>query len=241
VSDAELNGAAVVNANAHSIEVAGEIDHTNAGQLLEAFEGADGGSGSALVLDLGRVTFVDSVGLRTVVDLQRRAQQRGLSLEVISPPEHVRAVFRLSGADGHVRFAAHPVELAPRRDYAERVELELAASDRAPGLARSEVREALAGKLSPSESELAVLLTSELVTNAVVHPGDREGDSIGLQIGTDAGRARIEIADSGPGFDPSALDREEGAIGGHGLVLVDRGAVRWGTRRDDRFRIWFEL
>jgi anti-anti-sigma factor len=241
VSDAELNGAAVVNANAHSIEVAGEIDHTNAGQLLEAFEGADGASGSALVLDLGRVTFVDSVGLRTVVDLQRRAQQRGLSLEVISPPEHVRAVFRLSGADGHVRFAAHPVSLAPRRDYAERVELELAASDRAPGLARSEVREAVAGKLPPSESELAVLLTSELVTNAVVHPGDREGDSIGLQIGTDDGRARIEVADSGPGFDPNALDPEERTIGGHGLVLVDRGAVRWGTRRDDRFRIWFEL
>jgi signal transduction histidine kinase len=74
-----------------------------------------------------------------------------------------------------------------------------------------------------------------------VHPGDREGDSIGLRISTDTGRARVEVVDSGDGFDPSALPREEKAGGGHGLVLVDRGAVRWGTRRDDRFRIWFEL
>jgi anti-sigma regulatory factor (Ser/Thr protein kinase) len=164
-----------------------------------------------------------------------------MSLEVISPPEQVRTVFRLSGADGHLQFTGQPVQLAPRPDYAERVELELAVSDRAPVLARVEVREAVAGKLPAQESELAVLLTSELVTNAVLHPRDRASHSIGLRISTDSGRARVEVADSGSGFDPSALHREEKAAGGHGLVLVDRGAVRWGTRRDGRFRIWFEL
>jgi anti-sigma regulatory factor (Ser/Thr protein kinase) len=186
---------------------------------------------------------VDSVGLRTIVDLQRRAHQRGLSLQVISPPEDVRAVFRLSRADAQLRFAGQRAELAPQREYAERVALELAVSERAPGLAREEVREAVAGKLAPHESELAVLLISELVTNAVVHPGERnrDGDSIGLRIGTDSGRARIEVADSGPGFDPTALKRQERTVGGHGLVLVDRSAVRWGMRRDDRFRIWFEI
>jgi anti-anti-sigma factor len=240
-SEASLNGAMVVSANAHMIEVAGEVDHANAGQLLDAFERANGNSGSELVLDLGRLMFVDSVGLRTVIDIQRRANERGLSLQVISPPEHVRTVFRLSGADGQLKFRGQPVQLEPRAEYPERVELELAASEHAPHLARVEVREAVAGKLPAPESELAVLLTSELVTNAVVHPRGREGDSIGLRITTDTARARVEVADSGGGFDPSALQREEKVAGGHGLVLVDRGAVRWGTRRDDRFRIWFEL
>jgi anti-anti-sigma factor len=236
-----LDGAAVVSTNTHSIEVAGEIDHANAGQLLEAFERANGNSGSELVLDLGRLMFVDSIGLRTVIDIQRRADERGLSLQVISPPEHVRTVFRLSGADRDLRFAGEPRQLASDPDYADRVELELAVSEGAPRLARVEVREAVADTLPAPESELAVLLTSELVTNAVVHPGDREGDSIGLRISTDSGRARVEVADSGGGFDPSALRREKNSGGGHGLGLVDRGAVRWGTSREDRFRIWFEL
>jgi anti-anti-sigma factor len=240
-SQASLEGAAVVRVNGRSIAVAGEIDHANAGQLLEAFERSNGNSGSELVLDLAQVMFVDSVGLRTVIDIQRRANERGLTLQVISPPEHVRTVFRLSGADGHLHFRDHPGKPAPWLDYAERVELELAVGDRAPGLARVEVREAVAGKLPAQESELAVLLTSELVTNAVLHPRDRAGDSIGLRISTDSGRARVEVADSGGGFDPSAVRPQEKAAGGHGLVLVDRGAVRWGTRRDDRFRIWFEV
>jgi anti-anti-sigma factor len=236
-----LNGATVVSANAHSIEVAGEIDHANAGQLLEAFERVNGNSGSELVLDLARLMFVDSVGLRTVIDIQRRADERGVSLQVISPPEHVRTVFRLSGADGRLQFRDQPVQLAPRVDYPERVELELAVSDGAPHLARVEVREAVAGKLRVPESELAVLLTSELVTNAVLHPRDRDADSIGLRVSTDTGRVRVEVADSGGGFDPRAVKRDEKAAGGRGLLLVDRGAIRWGTRRDDRFRIWFEL
>jgi anti-anti-sigma factor len=236
-----LGGALVVNANTHLIEVGGEIDHASAGQLLEAFERANGNSGSELVLDLARVMFVDSVGLRTVIDIQRRADERGVSLQVISPPEHVRTVFRLSGAGSDLQFTGRLPALASDLEYADRVELELAVSEGAPRLARVEVREAVADKLPAPESELAVLLASELVTNAVVHPGDREGDSIGLRINTDAGRARVEVVDSGDGFDPSALQREEKAGGGHGLVLVDRGAVRWGTRRDDRFGIWFEL
>jgi anti-anti-sigma factor len=239
-SQASMDGA-TVRVNGRSIAVAGEIDHANAGQLLEAFERSNGNSGSELVLDLAQLMFVDSVGLRTVIDIQRRANERGLSLQVISPPEHVRTVFRLSGADGHLQFRGQPAQPAPGLDYAERVELELAVGDRAPGLARAEVREAVAGKLPAQESELAVLLTSELVTNAVLHPRDRAGDSIGLRICTDSGRARVEVADSGGGFDPKAVRREEKAVGGHGLVLVDRGAVRWGTRRDDRFRMWFEV
>jgi anti-anti-sigma factor len=236
-----LDGASVVRVNSGSIAVAGEIDNANAGQLLEAFERSNGNSGSEFVLDLAQVMFVDSVGLRTVIDIQRRAQERGLSLEVISPPEHVRTVFRLSGADGQLQFRGHALQLAPQLDYANRVELELAVSDRAPGLARVEVRGAVAEILPAEESELAVLLTSELVTNAVLHPRDRARDSIGLRISTDTGRAHVEVADSGGGFDPSAMKREEKAVGGHGLVLVDRGAARWGTRRDDRFRIWFEV
>jgi hypothetical protein len=114
-------------------------------------------------------------------------------------------------------------------------------NDQAPRQARAEVREAIAGRVSESQSEIAVLITSELVTNAVVHPIHQKGAAIGLRIGTDEGRIRIEVSDSGQGFAPGTLTRDDNAIGGRGLVVVDRGATRWGTSNNDRFSVWFEV
>jgi anti-anti-sigma factor len=225
----------VLTATRRSIDAAGEIDHGTAERLLTAFEAADGGAGSELVLDLARVTFVDWAGLRAVIDIQRRAQQRGLSLEIIPPPEHVR----LSGTDRYLRITDQLAHGSAELDNPP-IELELPVGVGAPGQARREVREATAGKLSPPHSEVAVLLASELVTNAVLHPEHRNNDSIGLRISTGDGRARVEVADSGAGFDPTVARRHK-AVGGNGLRIVDRGASRWGTSRDDRFRVWFEI
>jgi anti-anti-sigma factor len=225
-----------VTATKGSIDVAGEIDHGTAERLLTAFEAADGGAGSKLVLDLAQVTFLDSAGLRAVIDIQRRAQQRGLSLEIIPPPEQVR----LSGHDRYLRFTRQPANGSAGLHYPEGTELELSVGAGAPGQARCEVRKAVAGRLSQPATEMAVLLVSELVTNAVVHPDHRANDSIGLRVSAGDGRARVEVADSGGGFDPTA-SRTDKAAAGRGLRIVDRSAVRWGTSRDDRFRVWFEI
>jgi anti-anti-sigma factor len=224
-----------------TIKAVGEIDHATAEALLGEFAKASVSAGSEIVLDLTGVTFVDSVGLRTIIDLKQRAHRRGLGLRVISPPAHVRAVFRLSGVESQLAFTGPSAQGTRELDYAERVELELAAGEQAARQARLEVRQAIDGKLSRSDEEVAVLLTSELVTNAFLHPGERDGGWIGLRISTDSGRARVEVADSGSGFDPTKLKRDDRAVGGLGLRVVDRGAVRWGTIRDDRFRVWFEL
>jgi anti-anti-sigma factor len=224
-----------------TVEAIGEIDHATAGRLLDAFSSLTPGVGSELVLDLAGVTFVDSVGLRTVIYIKQRVREQGLSFRMVSPPAQVRAVFRLSGLEGQLGFAEPSTDESREPDYAERVQLELAVSEQAAHQARLEVREAIDGKLSRSDEEVAVLLTSELVTNALLHPGDRKSEWIGLRISTDRGRARVEVADSGSGFDPTMLKRDERAVGGLGLRVVDRGAVRWGIIRDDRFRVWFEL
>jgi anti-anti-sigma factor len=223
------------------ISVAGEIDHATAGRVTDAFEQASCGSDSDFTLDLAQVGFVDTSGLRSVIEIERRARERAVSLRIIPPPEHVRAVFRLCGVEQMLpsteRADGHPRGL----DYSDRMSIELPVGDRTPGLARSEVREAVAGKLGATDSEVAVLLTSELVTNAVVHPERRDGDSIGLRVASGDGRVRVEVADTGQGFDPSQLAPPGDAPGGRGLLVVDRGAARWGTSHDDRFCVWFEL
>jgi anti-anti-sigma factor len=223
------------------IKLAGELDHAAAERLAEAFERTSRGADSRVVLDLAEVTFVDSAGLRALIGIERNARERGVMLRSVSPPEHVRAVFRLSGVEPLGRHTEHLSDESYDFHYPERVALELAVSDRAPRQARAEVREATAGRISQSESEVAVLMTSELVTNAVVHPVHQDGATIGLRIGADDGRVRVEVTDSGRGFEPAERTPDPNAVGGRGLVVVDRGSTRWGTSQDNRFSVWFEL
>jgi anti-sigma regulatory factor (Ser/Thr protein kinase) len=83
------------------------------------------------------------------------------------------------------------------------------------------------------------LLVSELVSNSVIHAG---ADEIELQATADPLVVRIEVGDPGPGFDER--ERKEPRFegdGGFGLLLVDKVASRWGTKRDPSTRVWFEI
>ena len=66
------------------------------------------------------------------------------------------------------------------------------------------------------------LLTSEIVTNAVRHAGLAREDTIGVAVEVSERRVRVEVADDGPGFDPSDLpEHPPSGVGGWGLRLVD--------------------
>ena len=83
------------------------------------------------------------------------------------------------------------------------------------------------------------LLVSELVSNSVIHAG---ADHIELRATADPRVVRVEVSDPGPGFDER--DRREPSHnggGGFGLFLVEKVAHRWGTKRDDSTRVWFEI
>ena len=96
------------------------------------------------------------------------------------------------------------------------------------------------------DSTTVTLLTSELVTNAVVHAQQPDDASIGLRIIGSKERLRVEVTDSGLGFDPGARRRRAPGSGGLGLLLVARLSDRWGTTRRvsnqrQRFCVWFEF
>ncbi len=82
------------------------------------------------------------------------------------------------------------------------------------------------------------LLTSELVTNSVRHARLRPDDRIVLAARLTPDFARIEIRDSGPGFDPEVRHGADG----FGLRMLDTLSSRWGVDRDDSgTRVWFEV
>ena len=51
---------------------------------------------SHLTIDMGRVTFVDSSGIATLVAAQHRARQRDITFELESVPVQARRIFEMT-------------------------------------------------------------------------------------------------------------------------------------------------
>jgi anti-sigma regulatory factor (Ser/Thr protein kinase) len=106
-------------------------------------------------------------------------------------------------------------------------------------LARQATRDTLAAWQLSHLEEVAVLVVSELVTNAVLHA--RDTGAIGLELASAGTRLRVEVQDGDPHwrlqYSPAECDES-----GFGFVLVDSLAGRWGIRRVSAGKaVWAEL
>jgi anti-sigma regulatory factor (Ser/Thr protein kinase) len=107
--------------------------------------------------------------------------------------------------------------------------------------ARTFVAKAL-GDLHPGLDN-AVLLTSELVTNAVMHSSSRcNGGTVTVTIADSAGGVRIEVADAGSDLSSPVVRADVYASDGHGLFLVQMISDKWGyLRHENGTTVWFWL
>ena len=86
-------------------EVTGDIDISTVTGLRERlFELAD--SGQTLIVNLNRITFIDSSGLAALVGAARRADQHGGSLHVVCARRQIRRLLWLTGVDRRIPLAA---------------------------------------------------------------------------------------------------------------------------------------
>jgi anti-sigma regulatory factor (Ser/Thr protein kinase) len=83
----------------------------------------------------------------------------------------------------------------------------------------------------------AALLTSELVTNVVLHAAT----PMSITLHTLPDRIRVDVADGNPAF-PSIKEYGKDAATGRGLTLFNTLASNWGVQAVDGGKIvWFEL
>jgi anti-sigma regulatory factor (Ser/Thr protein kinase) len=93
------------------------------------------------------------------------------------------------------------------------------------------------GGVEASVIEVAVLLVSELVTNAVVHAGG----TVWVTVHADAHWVRIDVEDQGRGR-PELRPARQNQPGGRGVGVVDKLATHWGTeRRATHKLVWCEI
>jgi anti-sigma regulatory factor (Ser/Thr protein kinase) len=93
------------------------------------------------------------------------------------------------------------------------------------------------GGVERSIIEVAVLLVSELVTNAIVHARG----SICVTVHADAHWVRIEVEDHGRGR-PVLRPATQNQAKGRGLGVIDKLATDWGTEQRATHKVvWFEI
>jgi len=90
----------------------------------------------------------------------------------------------------------------------------------------------------PAEmAEVAVLLTSELVTNVIVHAGT----PMRLSVDVDADAVRVALADGAPRT-PVRRAAEGTRLTGRGMHLVESLATHWGVDPTPAGKtVWFEV
>jgi anti-sigma regulatory factor (Ser/Thr protein kinase) len=109
-------------------------------------------------------------------------------------------------------------------------------------VARRIVESVLSGWGEEALVQVAVLLTSEVVTNAVLHASPYAADGrVGLVVDGDEGLARVEVTDGFGGL-PVARGGRVGRASGRGIMLLDLLATRWGvTPGGEGKTVWFEV
>ena len=105
--------------------------------------------------------------------------------------------------------------------------------------ARRALRELLGDETASDFADDAVLLTSEIVTNATMVGAECE---LCAWYVRDVGALRVEVFDHSPVVPSMPPRSDPHEVGGRGLRIVDSIATAWGIDPHDNGKyVWFEL
>ena len=116
--------------------------------------------------------------------------------------------------------------------------IELPAQPQIVSKARAFVKDMIELWDCEDQDGVAVLLTSEIVTNAISY--GTEAIRLELSV-TDEGVLTVETADNHPAF-PFVRQQSDTAEGGRGMQIVAALARNWGVRPINQHKVvWFEV
>jgi len=118
------------------------------------------------------------------------------------------------------------------------IEMRYPADERAPRAARQAVRDVCHDALNASMCDDAVLLTSELVTNAC----RVSGAAVTVTVALFADGVQVSVTDDDTDGVPRAIQPARLAESGRGLQLINTVAGAWGTDQVAAGKtVWFRL
>lgn len=159
------------------------------------------------------------------------------------PVEHMLEASRTAArrAIGQAYTLGPPLQRA--RDRPEsggqrvKVSLKLAARPESAGEARRAVASVLGESRLDELRDSALLLTSELVTNAILHART----DLDMIVVVEPPRVRVEVYDDEHSH-PEMRDATDSETSGRGLMLVEILSAAWGVKQHEGGKcVWFEV
>jgi anti-anti-sigma factor len=93
------------------VVLAGELDIASTASLERELVAVEGNSPGVLVLDLRRVEFIDSTGLRALIAADERARSGGRRLAIVSASDAVGRLLSVTRLDQRFDVVDHPDSL----------------------------------------------------------------------------------------------------------------------------------
>jgi len=89
----------------------GELDMASGPLLQSVLEGEEVIASPTVVLDLHKLVFLDSPGLRIILAARERCRERNQDFAVTRGSQQVQRLLSVTGVDEHLRTVATPDEL----------------------------------------------------------------------------------------------------------------------------------
>jgi anti-sigma B factor antagonist len=78
------------------VALVGELDLSTVAKVQEELRRVEASSPDTLVVDLSKLTFLDSTGLRCIVTADERARAEGRRIVIVRGPDAVQRVFAIT-------------------------------------------------------------------------------------------------------------------------------------------------
>jgi anti-anti-sigma factor len=78
------------------VALVGELDLSSVPKVQEELRRVEAGSPPTVVLDLSKLSFLDSTGLRCIVTADERAREGGRRVVIVRGPDAVQRVFTIT-------------------------------------------------------------------------------------------------------------------------------------------------
>ncbi|HUS42873.1 MAG TPA: STAS domain-containing protein [Ilumatobacteraceae bacterium] len=101
------NRLVITEIDPNHVALQGEIDAHSAPGVAEHFTSLPAGDDD-IVIVMAEVTFIDSSGLRVLIDLQQRADDAGRRLVLDAPSQSVAKLLEVSGLSDHFTIGREP-------------------------------------------------------------------------------------------------------------------------------------
>lgn len=86
------------------VALVGELDLSTVAKVQEELRRIEVSSPATLVVDLSKLTFLDSTGLRCIVTADERARAEGRRIVIVRGPDAVQRVFAITRLDDRLEM-----------------------------------------------------------------------------------------------------------------------------------------